>query len=110
MQQLDTDLIKFVEVDRDGIIMAARIGIRMLVEDEYVLPDAALKAAETLLHYLDVVEKAGIPIQNPQETRETLRRCIAIFSKSLECPEDEDMHRYLSMRQSTLGDVTMETF
>ena len=110
MQQLDTDLIKFVEVDRDGIIMAARIGIRMLVEDEYVLPDAALKAAETLLHYLDVVEKAGIPIQNPQETRETLRRCIAIFSRSLECPEDEDMHRYLSMRQSTLGDVTMETF
>ena len=110
MQQLDTDLIQFVEVDRDGIIMAARIGIRMLVEDEYVLPDAALKAAETLLHYLNVVEDAGIPIQNPKETRDALRRYIAIFSSSLECPEDEDMQRHLIMKQSNRGDVTMETF
>jgi len=110
MQQLDADLIEFVEVDRDGVIMAARIGIRMLVEDEFVLPDAALKAVSTLFHYLDVVEEAGIPLPNSSETRATLRDYMERFSHCLTYPEEEDAQKLSSMKQSARGDVTMEMF
>ena len=110
MQQLDADMIDFTEVDRDGTIMAARIGIRMLVEDEYVLPYAARNATKNLLRYLDIVEEAGIPGVASSETRRALEQYLEILSPEMQYPEKEDTVRHISMRQSMRGDVTMEFF
>ncbi|KAL7532352.1 hypothetical protein ACHAXR_004576 [Thalassiosira sp. AJA248-18] len=53
MQKLDTELIKYFSVAKQDKINAARVAIRMLIEDEYVFPDAEQEAIETLLSYLD---------------------------------------------------------
>mmetsp|Transcript_30938 Transcript_30938/g.45768 ORF Transcript_30938/g.45768 Transcript_30938/m.45768 type:complete len:172 (+) Transcript_30938:1-516(+) len=54
MQQIDAALIKFMEINENyDDAAAAKIGIRMLVEDEYVLPEEALKAIRALMNYIE---------------------------------------------------------
>eukprot|EP00957_Ditylum_brightwellii_P183449 13973888-Ditylum_brightwellii.AAC.1 len=50
MQQLDHQLIIYHKTT-DNLTEAARIAIRMLVEDEYILNDAYITAIDTLIEY-----------------------------------------------------------
>ena len=53
MQKLDTELIKYFRDAKQDNINAAKVAIRMLVEDEYLFHDAELEATKMLLIYMD---------------------------------------------------------
>jgi len=61
MQKLDTVLMKYLSQAKDDNINAARVAIRMLIEDEYVFPDAEEEAMKTLLVYMNTTEDENCP-------------------------------------------------
>ena len=50
MQQIELELIRYFVVKSD-IIMAAKIAIRMMVEDEFIIPEAQKGAIDVLVKY-----------------------------------------------------------
>jgi len=54
-QQIETELMKYYSIIND-ISTAAKIAIRMLVEDEYILPNAELMAVMILERYVNEVD------------------------------------------------------
>jgi len=56
MQKLDAELIKYFNQAKDDCTNAARVAIRMLVEDEYIFPDAEQEAMEVLLAFVTAAE------------------------------------------------------
>ena len=61
MQKLDTELIKYFSQAKKDNNNAARVAIRMLIEDEYVFPDAEEKATKMLLAYINTTEDENCP-------------------------------------------------
>jgi hypothetical protein len=57
MQQIETELVKY-HLKTNDINTAAKVAVRMLVEDEYTLPAAALHAVQALQRYLNSDKKA----------------------------------------------------
>ena len=52
MQQFDTELIKYFRDAKCDITNAARVAVRMLIEDEYLFPESEQEAIRTMLAYL----------------------------------------------------------
>lgn len=61
MQKLDTELIKYFSYAKNDNINAARVAIRMLIEDEYVFPDAEQEATKMILTYMNTTEDENCP-------------------------------------------------
>mmetsp|Transcript_15275 Transcript_15275/g.33336 ORF Transcript_15275/g.33336 Transcript_15275/m.33336 type:complete len:357 (-) Transcript_15275:2-1072(-) len=61
MQKLDTKLIKYLSQVKNDTTNAARVAIRMLIEDEYVFLDAEQEAIKMLLVYLKTTEDRNCP-------------------------------------------------
>ena len=61
MQKLDTELIKYFRDAKDDISTAARVAVRMLIEDEYVYPGAEEEAYKMLVIYLKTAEDKNCP-------------------------------------------------
>jgi len=61
MQKLDTVLMKYLSQAKNDNINAARVAIRMLIEDEYVFPDAEEEAMKILLAYMNTTEDENCP-------------------------------------------------
>jgi len=99
MQQLDILLIEYFSSIKGDTREAARIGVRMLMEDDYVLPDAALKALEALKRYTEVsnVEKSEEGYNN-NDTRRELESYITKLSQ----------RGYHKFKESIMGDITLE--
>eukprot|EP00581_Thalassiosira_minuscula_P030934 CAMPEP_0183786576 /NCGR_PEP_ID=MMETSP0739-20130205/67097_1 /TAXON_ID=385413 /ORGANISM="Thalassiosira miniscula, Strain CCMP1093" /LENGTH=359 /DNA_ID=CAMNT_0026030629 /DNA_START=21 /DNA_END=1100 /DNA_ORIENTATION=+ len=56
MQKFDMVLMKYFSQARNDNTNAARVAIRMLVEDEYIFPDAEQEAIKVLLAYVNAKE------------------------------------------------------
>ena len=78
MQQLELQLIRYAKV-RGDVSEAAKIGIRMLVEDEYISDVAELKAVESLIDYLKL---AGSQIS--QNTANELKDKLNVHSEGVD--------------------------
>ena len=61
MQKLDVELIRYFHLAKHDDINAARVAIRMLIEDEYIFPDAEEEAVKMLLLYMDTVHDENAP-------------------------------------------------
>uniref|UniRef100_A0A7S4VG51 Uncharacterized protein n=1 Tax=Ditylum brightwellii TaxID=49249 RepID=A0A7S4VG51_9STRA len=91
MQQLDAEMTTFFRI-KNIPEKAAKIGIRMLVEDEYILQDAKLVAVKALVGYIDSSEEERFS----SETREAM----ISFKKSIELYIGEAvMDRHSSTRK-----------
>jgi len=61
MQKLDVELIRYFHLAKSDDINAARVAIRMLIEDEYIFPDAEEEAIKMLLLYMDTAHDENAP-------------------------------------------------
>jgi len=61
MQKFDMILMKYFSKAKNDNTNAARVAIRMLVEDEYLFPDAEQEAIEVLLAYVNAKEDISCP-------------------------------------------------
>ena len=71
MQQLDIELIRYAIVLHENEA-AARVGIRILVEDEYVFQNAESHAVEALISYVQGCKKDSVPMGISQKTIDML--------------------------------------
>ena len=62
MQKLDVELIRYFHLAKSDDINAARVAIRMLIEDEYIFPDAEEEAIKMLLLYMDTAHDENAPV------------------------------------------------
>lgn len=61
MQKLDVELIKYLSHAKHDNVSAARVAIRMLVEDEFIFPDAGQVAIAMLLVYPKSTDDENFP-------------------------------------------------
>ena len=61
MQKLDVELIRYFHLAKHDDINAARVAIRMLIEDEYIFPDAEEEAIKVLLLYMGTANDENAP-------------------------------------------------
>lgn len=84
MQQIELELMKYFVIVKD-IQTAAKIGIRMLFEDDFTLPEAQLKAVKVLQIYSQH-EESGIS--------DDVRGALGEYRRRVEVAVDEiDTHR-----------------
>ena len=83
MQQLDIELIRYACVLHDNEA-AARIGIRLLVEDEYVFQNAASYALEALVSYVQGCKKDREPKGISQQAMENLLEQLESIREDVE--------------------------
>jgi len=106
MQELDALIIDYFSCIKKDTKQAARIGIRMLIEDEYVLPDAALGAITALKKYTE--ENTVEMIEGGHDVHRILGLLQAYSSKLENTPIIVNMRRNISIAESRRGDITME--
>ena len=78
MQQLELHLIRYTKL-RGDVTEAAKIGIRMLVEDEYIWHVADLMAVESLIDYIKL---AGNQI--PKNTADEMKDKLNVYREDVE--------------------------
>ena len=61
MQKLDVELIRYLHLAKNDSINAARVAIRMLMEDEYVFIDAEEEAIKMILLYMSSANDENCP-------------------------------------------------
>jgi len=136
MQKFDVVLMKYLFHAKNDIVNAARVAIRMLVEDEYVFPDAEREAINILMIYMESAEDVNSPKGGGSIAEELVaefetldhdyvERSTSVYSsgsrvtmrslKSCSLGEDEDLDKKKSLKrisvlQSLRGDITMESF
>ena len=152
MQQIESELMKYYVLQKD-MDAAAKIAIRMLVEDEYALPSALTHAVQVLESYLDT-PKDSSSTSNVEHLKKTVKRfrrrleedAEELDSNRLNAATKESLDafssgafggrsaplgtsepfkmseggaggsveftkkRQVSLRESTRGEITMETF
>lgn len=89
VQEVEGALIHYMMQLRD-VVAAARIGIRMLLEDEYVLADSLSAALDAVYMYLDTMESDPRELS---ESKRMLEMCKRLLQKKvLEHLEDENRY------------------
>ena len=75
LQQLE-DVVIRLEISLGNYLEAASLGIRMLVEDEYMIESAFLSAANALLAYVKMDETTAWSAQRQSSVKENLRKIL----------------------------------
>lgn len=137
MQQIEAELMRYKMMKGD-IATSAKIAIRMLIEDEFTLPEAQEMAIEVLIRYVDSGEGGDSNIRmklgeykkwlkEASKELDTVRSSKPDFDKgqlesvlgSASLRESISEHHIAgsrrkssssSLHQSLRGDITMETF
>ena len=136
MQQVETEMMRYLMLKKD-IEPAAKIAIRILVEDEFTLPEAQTKAVEVLLAYVKSPQSrimdlgvrqqlvnyhmwlSAMEEQNDlclsssdgpdmDEVSEIFQLSTAKFSNGIKASDKRSKQN--SLRESTRGDFIMEIF
>ena len=130
MQQLDTELINYFSLVEKDVVGAARVAVRMLVEDEYIYPESQSLALQALSAYMSDLEDMGTDtkakldasitkcgVENRSSVSSSLRSFyednkddLELFADGEHNLQDEPETAQESYRQSTRGDFSMETF
>jgi tetratricopeptide (TPR) repeat protein len=113
MQRLDAALITYFRMERTkDTVLAARIAIRMLQDDEYVIREAALVAVNALIDYTFELTVQDINGAKISEVQDILFKCRNQLSdSSLPLPdESRDASSRDSMTQGPQSELLMEIF
>ena len=110
MQKFDTELIKYFRDAKKDNVSAAKVAIRMLIEDEYLFHDAELEATRMLLTFLktaDASEESDLyPAASDVELIETE---LAALREKLEKEYDAKRSSYIrSSLNSTSGGLSRQ--
>jgi len=105
MQKFDTELIKYFSLAKNDTTNAARVAIRMLIEDEYIFPDAEQEAIKALLVYVNAAEDENCPNGDIVEELESVLETLK--DKSLQRMERSITETF---RSSSLGIRTSLNF
>jgi len=75
MQKLDVELMKYLNLTQNDNDNAARVAVRMLIEDEYIFPDAEEESIRILLRYLETTNDANCSLDKSliDELRSTIK-------------------------------------
>jgi len=92
MQILDSELIKYCRRVKKDDVLAAKVAIRCLIEDEFILLSASQKAVKTILVYV----KDGGDSVMINGNRERILESLMSYMKKL----DEEFERGASLRRS----------
>lgn len=113
MQRLDAALIAYYRLSEDkNTEKAAEIAIRMLSEDEYLLGETGMHAIKALIEYVVDAKSEHLAGKDPSNVRSTLfqfRRQIVETIALSRNGRDHNMS-IESLRQSNMGDFSMEIF
>ena len=97
MQLLDCELIKYCRRVKKDNVLAAKVAIRCLIEDEYVLLSTMEKALKTILVYVKSVGGESIMINGDRD--KILRTLIRYIGDA-----DEEFEQRASVCSSRLSD------
>lgn len=133
MQQVENELMRYLMLKED-LTTAAKVAIRMLMEDEYTLPDAQLRAVEVLVAYVKSVGDEALQeeVGNFQIWVNAVSKENDFMLSTSDGPDTSDMSevfqlstarlstastltdmgrsRRSTLRESSRGDFTMEIF
>eukprot|EP00592_Proboscia_alata_P029677 CAMPEP_0194443728 /NCGR_PEP_ID=MMETSP0176-20130528/126869_1 /TAXON_ID=216777 /ORGANISM="Proboscia alata, Strain PI-D3" /LENGTH=1495 /DNA_ID=CAMNT_0039270017 /DNA_START=354 /DNA_END=4842 /DNA_ORIENTATION=- len=102
MQAIDTLLIEYLGYIRGDTAGAARISIRMLIDDEYVQPDAAVRAVEMVMKFF---EKQEVETTQNEEIQKKLAFYKAYFEDS---PVLSERRKNSTIDSCSIRDTTIE--
>lgn len=132
MQQIEFLLMRYYIVDLE-LETAAKVAIRMLVEDEFILPEAQKEAIGVLIsysecehvspdvlrrlkEYQDWLQDAVDELDTQRSSKEAFENTRSSFvsnmamSKRLFDLDRSNVNSVASLRESMRGDITMEAF
>lgn len=136
MQQVETELMRY-KVLKGDTKTASQIAIRMLMEDEYILPEAQLRAVQILITVMKETQNKSHARVQLEQYESWLRRATAACDNNMSSSETaptEDVSeavmmsvakmnlsltmddtsvrisKFSSLLATTRGDVTMEMF
>ena len=98
MQKLDVELIKYYSQQKDTT-NAARAAIRMLIEDEYIFPEAEQEAVRALLEYVKADDDEHCPSGD-------IAKELELVIDMLEGEDNEEMERKSSSFTNSLKQLT----
>ena len=108
MQKLDTELIKYFRDAKDDISTAARVAVRMLIEDEYVYPGAEEEAYKMLVIYLKTAEDKNCPADEDGLIAEELESVTNALGASHSADAKASKLRSLSLSIKSIVTQTSE--
>jgi hypothetical protein len=104
MQQVELELMRYLIIKED-VTNAAKVAIRMLLEDEYTLPDSQYKAVQVLLEFMRS--------QNSDDPRYRGTKLelidYLVWLNSLEDTEEHDHQQYSTTLDDRSGVFQMST-
>lgn len=105
MQKFDTELIKYFRDAKKDNASAAKVAIRMLIEDEYLFHDAQLEAIKMLLTFIEAAEPSESELCPPVTDVELVKTELTATRDDLEKYYDAKRSSYIStsLRSSTGG-------
>mmetsp|Transcript_18225 Transcript_18225/g.39386 ORF Transcript_18225/g.39386 Transcript_18225/m.39386 type:complete len:1769 (-) Transcript_18225:63-5369(-) len=83
MQKLDVELMKYFSLAKHDNVNAARVAIRMLIEDEWIFPDAEQEAVLMLLSYMNATDDENCPEDKAGHMAKELRSTIEMLEHEL---------------------------
>jgi hypothetical protein len=104
MQKFDTELIKYLREAKKDNISAAKVAIRMLVEDEYLFHDAEVEATKMLIIFLK--ESSDLC---PSDTDDVIAKELASTVEKLEKDYDEKRSSYIRSSLNSSSGLSRET-
>ena len=113
MQRLDFALIEYYSLDETkDLDMAAKIAIRMLMEDDYVIGENAVVALKTIIDTLSDGRATGdLHGMDPSDVRSQLFHCrhLLFETMALQFSKRDGLRKHCHVAANA-GDATMETF
>jgi hypothetical protein len=137
MQQVELELMRYLMIKED-VTNAARIAIRILLEDEYTLPEPQFKAVQVLLDFMKsqpsddpgyrstklklIDYQAWLNMEDeehdhhqqssmgPDDRSDVFQMSTAKHSSTVSTGSGTKRSRRSTMRASHMGDFTMEVF
>jgi len=114
MQRLDFALMEYYSLDetRDRVL-AGKIAIRMLLEDEYVIGEAAVVSLKALIESLQDMNAEELGGEDPSDVRSKLFQFRQSMSEVISLRQKRhkrDEFARMSYRSSNSGDFSMEFY
>jgi hypothetical protein len=101
MQKFDTELIKFFREAKKDNVGAAKVAIRMLVEDEYLFHDAELEATKQLLIFIEEMELSQLGLS--EKDRDDIKKELTLIIEKLDAANET---RTSTIRSSLKSDTS----
>jgi len=114
MQRLDFVLIEYYcQESTKDLDQASMVAIRMLIEDDYVIGEAALSSLKALIDSIQDASSEELEGEDPSDVRSKLFQCRQSISEVVShqfSKDKRDEFARASFRMCNSGDVAMEFY